>query len=84
MRSKKLLSRVVRGDLANARFTDVARLLEALGFQLVRISGSHHIWSHPEIPEALNLQDVHGEVKPYQLRQFLRLAKRYNLRLEDD
>jgi len=32
----------------------------------------------------VNLQDVNGEAKPYQIRQFLRLVERYNLRLEDE
>jgi len=31
----------------------------------------------------VNLQDVYGEAKPYQLRQFLRLIERYDLKLED-
>jgi hypothetical protein len=34
--------------------------------------------------ELLNLQAVGGEAKPYQIRQFLRLVERYNLRLEDE
>lgn len=45
--------------------------------------GSHHIFRHPAIPEMLNLQEVAGEAKPYQIRQFLRLAERYNLKLEE-
>jgi hypothetical protein len=36
------------------------------------------------IPEMLNLQEVHGEAKPYQIRQFLRIVERHNLRLEDE
>jgi len=31
----------------------------------------------------VNLQDVGGEAKPYQIRQVLRLIERYNLQLED-
>lgn len=64
--------------------SDVSRLLSALGFRLVRISGSHHIYGHPEIPGVINLQDVRGEVKPYQIRQMLRLIEWYNLGLEDE
>lgn len=75
---------MVRGNFANVRFTDVSRLLNALGFRLARVSGSHHIWRHPDIPEGINIQNVGAEVKPYQLRQFVRIAKRYNLRLEAD
>jgi predicted RNA binding protein YcfA (HicA-like mRNA interferase family) len=58
-------------------------LAEHFGFLLVRVNGSHHVYSHPEIPEQINLQDVKGEAKPYQIRQFLVLAERYNLLRED-
>ena len=47
------------------------------------MNGSHHVFVHPDIPELVNLQDVNGEAKPYQIRQLLRLVERYNLRLED-
>ena len=39
---------------------------------------------HHDIPELLNLQEVRGQAKPYQVRQFLRLVERYALNLEDD
>jgi hypothetical protein len=35
------------------------------------------------IPELLNLQNVHGQAKPYQIRQFQRLVERHNLILEE-
>ncbi len=54
-------------------------LAEALGFRLLRVSGSHHIFGHPDIRELVNLQDVGGEAKPYQARQFMRLVDRYRL-----
>ncbi len=60
------------------------RLVEGLGFRLARVSGSHHIYAHSSVPELVNLQEARGEAKPYQIRQFLRLMVRYDLRLEDD
>lgn len=39
---------------------------------------------HPRVDTLLNLQEVAGEAKPYQLRQLLRLIERYRLTLEDD
>ena len=36
------------------------------------------------IQELANFQEVKGEAKPYQIRQFLRLIERYNLKLEDE
>jgi hypothetical protein len=53
-----------------------------MGFLLARVSGSHHVFAHPGVDELINVQDVAGEAKPYQLRQFLKLVERYNLRLE--
>jgi predicted RNA binding protein YcfA (HicA-like mRNA interferase family) len=75
--------RLARGDVANVSFSDMCRLMEALGFELRRTSGSHHVFVHPEIRELVNLQEVHGQAKPYQVRQFLRLVERYALRMED-
>ncbi|MGH2711159.1 MAG: type II toxin-antitoxin system HicA family toxin [Actinomycetota bacterium] len=57
------------------------RLAVSLGFYLQRTSGSHHILAHPDIPELLNLQEVAGEAKAYQIRQLLLLVERYSLRL---
>jgi hypothetical protein len=47
------------------------------------IHGSHHIYVHANIPELLNLQNVNGQAKPYQVKQLLRLIERYNLQMED-
>jgi Cu/Ag efflux pump CusA len=74
-------------------------LVEAFGFRLSRIKGSHHIFVHPQVRELVNLQNVGvhpqvrelvnlqnvgGKAKPYQIRQFLRLVERYNLALRDE
>jgi hypothetical protein len=83
MDPERLLSRVARGDLANVSFSDMRRLVEAFGFELRRTSGSHHVFVHPDIRELLNLQEVRGQAKPYQIRQFLRLVERYALSRSD-
>jgi predicted RNA binding protein YcfA (HicA-like mRNA interferase family) len=49
---------------------------------LARVRGSHHIFVHPAVAELVNLQEVSGQCKPYQVRQVLRLVDRYNLKLE--
>ena len=82
MRPRKTLEKILSGS-RNLRFEDLRRLVEAFGFRLSRISGSHHIFTHADIPELMNLQEVHGEAKPYQIRQFLMLVERYNLTLRD-
>ena len=83
MNKRKLLRRVLSGS-KNIRFNEMVALIEAFGFRLSRVSGSHHIFIHPQIRELINLQDVKGQAKPYQIRQFLRLVERYNLQLEDE
>ncbi len=83
MNPRRLLRRLVTGALHNVAFNDMVKLAEGFGFHIVRVSGSHHIFTHPDIPELLNLQSVQGQAKPYQIRQLLRLVERYNLRLED-
>jgi predicted RNA binding protein YcfA (HicA-like mRNA interferase family) len=82
MSSRKLLARIARGTVMNVAFADLRSLVEDLGFELRRVSGSHHIFAHPDIPELLNLQDAQGQAKPYQVRQLLRLIERYDLKLE--
>ncbi len=84
MNTRKLLRRLASGSLQNVKFAHFRRLVEAFGFKLARVSGSHHIFCHPDIPEVANIQQVSGEAKPYQIRQFLRLVERYNLELEDE
>ena len=83
MNRRRLLKRLVAGALRNIAFADLVNLVEGFGFRLERVSGNHHIFSHPDLPELINMQSVSGEAKPYQIRQFLRLVERYNLKLEE-
>ena len=59
-------------------------LVESFGFRLSRIKGSHRIFVHDGITELVNLQEVDGEAKPYQIKQFLRLVEKYNLHMENE
>lgn len=83
MKGRKLLKRLADGALDNVAFDDLTGLIESFGFRLVRVNGSHHIFTHRAVKELINLQNVKGEAKPYQIRQFLRLIERYNLKLEN-
>ncbi|NQV28589.1 MAG: type II toxin-antitoxin system HicA family toxin [Rhodopirellula sp.] len=83
MKPRKLLERILGGS-RNVRFADMCALVEAFGFALERVGGSHHIFAHPDIPELVNLQEVGGQAKPYQIRQFLKLVEEYNLTLEEN
>ncbi|WP_370569783.1 type II toxin-antitoxin system HicA family toxin [Sphaerospermopsis sp. LEGE 00249] len=41
-------------------------LVEAFGFSLSRINASHHIFTHPTIPELINLQNRKLKLKDLQ------------------
>jgi predicted RNA binding protein YcfA (HicA-like mRNA interferase family) len=83
MRKRRLLERLLSGS-KNVRFTDLVAVAEAFGFRLSRVSGSHHIFVHPDVSELVNLQNVGGQAKPYQIKQLLAVIERYNLRMEDE
>ncbi len=63
-------------------FEDFVQLVEGFGFRLSRVSGSHRIFVHDDVKELVNLQNVKGQVKPYQVKQVMELIERYNLELE--
>lgn len=79
MRSEVLLARLRRGEVHNVRFSEVESLLEALGFRLDRVRGSHRIYVHPAVPRPLSMQPVRGMAKPYPIRQVLGILEAYNL-----
>ena len=82
-RKRKLLDKLLSGS-KNIRFGDFVTLIEACGFRLQRVQGSHHIYRHPLLPRPFPIQEVKGQAKPYQVRQFLDLMEKYNLHLADD
>jgi len=83
MNKRKLLAKILAGA-KSIRFGDFVNLLEALGFQLARVNGTHHIFQHPKVREPVNIQEVHGQVKPYQIRQVVELIEVYGLTLDAD
>ncbi len=82
MKKKKLLQKILANQ-RNVSFEELSLLVEGFGFFLDRVSGSHHIYKRAGIRELVNIQDVNGKAKPYQIKQFLTLVERYNLQLED-
>lgn len=83
MKKRKLLERILSSS-KNVRFNDMVALVESFGFRLSRVSGSHHIFAHPNVSKLVNLQNVSGKAKPYQVRQFFQIVERFNLQLEDE
>lgn len=81
-RKRKLLQKVLAGT-HNVRFEEIYRLAEAFGYRLDRVSGSHHIYEHPQSSRPLNLQNVGGKAKSYQVRQFLRDIEEFHLTIRE-
>ena len=82
-KKRKLLQRLLAGS-KNVSFADAVSCAEAFGYRLDRVNGSHHIFVHDQVPEVLNLQNVKGKAKPYQVKQLLQIVEARNLRLEED
>ena len=78
---QKLLQKLLSGS-NNVSFDDMVTLIQAFGFKLSRVNGSHHIFENPAIGEQLNIQNKKGKAKPYQIKQFLQLVEQYNLSLD--
>jgi predicted RNA binding protein YcfA (HicA-like mRNA interferase family) len=83
MNRKKLLQKILAGS-KNIKFSDMVNLVKGFGFNLSRTDGSHHIFVRPGIPELINLQNLKGQAKPYQIRQFLKLTEKHNLKLKEN
>lgn len=82
-KKQKLYRRLVNSQ-KNVRFHEFVTIIMAFGFSFNRITGSHHIYDHPDVPQSVSIQPDESQAKPYQIRQFLRLIEKYNLKLDDD
>ena len=81
---QKLLIKILSGSSdANVDFEQLRRLLILFGFA-ERIKGSHHIFSKENIEEIINIQEIQGKAKPYQIKQVRNLILRYQLKLEEN
>ena len=81
MRRRRLLQLLLEGNVNNVRLREFLGLVEGFGFGFERLSGSHYIYGHHLVPGTISLQDVNGQAKPYQIRQFPRVVEKYNLEL---
>jgi hypothetical protein len=81
-RREQLWDRIAAGDLRNVGFAEFRRLIERFGFRLRRVSGSHYIYTHPQVPRPLSLQPRNREAKPYQISQFLDMVREFGLTIE--
>jgi predicted RNA binding protein YcfA (HicA-like mRNA interferase family) len=72
----------VMGGRGTIPFRDLQRLLDRLGFKLVRIKGSYHIYQHPKVSRHLNIQSVGKDAKRYQINQLRNIIIEFGLSLE--
>jgi predicted RNA binding protein YcfA (HicA-like mRNA interferase family) len=79
---EKVYLKVIEGRGA-VPFRDLQRLLVMLGFRLDRLSGSHHIYLHPDVSRPINIQPEGKDAKPYQIRQRRDIIREFGLKLED-
>ena len=77
---EKLYAQLIANRTA-MRFRDFRRILEAFGFTLDRINGSHHIFKHSAVSRALSIQPRGDKAKPYQLDQFLDIVEEFGLKI---
>lgn len=74
-RSDKILEKVMSGQrAANITFDEMCYLLVKLGFTSRQRGGSHIIFQHRA--DFVNLQNFHGKIKGYQVRQVREILKK--------
>ena len=82
MKLRKLLLKSMNAP-QNVRFAELCMLAQAFGYELDRVSGSHHIFVHVMANRPLNFQNDRGKAKPYQVKQFLRDIEEFQLKLNE-
>ena len=80
--NKKETYEELKKNPKNVRFERLCKAAELFGFRFRGGKGSHRVYVKDGVQEILNFQNVKGMAKPYQVRQFLKVAERYKL-LED-
>ena len=78
----KLYARLL-ASRTSVRFSDFQRILEAFGFTLDRINGSHHQYKHLLASGPLSVQPKGNMAKPYQIDQFIDMVEEYGLTMAE-
>ena len=83
-RATKLLEKILNGKSdQNIKFNEICNLLSKLGFEL-RIKGSHFIYYKEGVHEIINIQEIGGESKAYQVKQIREIIINYKLEIQED
>ncbi len=78
---RKLLAKARRGS--ELTFAELLQLAEYLGYDLNRISGNHHVMTHPSADKMI-LQPRQGKAKDYQVKQLLDAIDQFNLTVDEE
>lgn len=77
--NEKIFQEIMCGSKdKNIRFSELQKLLEAMGFQC-RIKGDHFIYYKDGIDEIINIQPDGNKAKPYQVKQVRSIILKYRL-----
>lgn len=82
IRPAKLYARLL-ASRTSMRFRDFQRILEAFGFVLDRINGSHHQYKHALASRPLSIQPKGNMAKPYQIDQLLDMVEEFGLTMAE-
>ena len=80
---EKLFAKI-KNNPQDIRFNEICKLADAFGFKYKGGKGSHKVYTKKGIPEILNFQNVKGRVKPYQVKQFLKIIEDYSLTMKEE
>jgi predicted RNA binding protein YcfA (HicA-like mRNA interferase family) len=76
-RIAKLYEQMLRNK--HGKFSDLQKLLLAHGFRLDRVRGSHEVYRRDNVPEHMTIQPNGKEAMDYQIREFLRIVREYQI-----
>jgi predicted RNA binding protein YcfA (HicA-like mRNA interferase family) len=75
--ARETLIASIRGNAKNVRYTDACKVAGWLGFDAKAQKGSHAAYSKSGEADLLNFQNKNGMIKPYQVRQLIKMIDKY-------
>ncbi len=74
----KLLEKIENSP-NNTSINDFIKCVKMFGFVFDRQKGSHQIYVHNDTKEFLNIQERKNQAKPEQIKELVKLVKKYDL-----
>ena len=74
------LYKAIRNNPRNVTFADLVRLLNAAGFEVDRVTGSHHVFKNDALPAVRITIHARGkDAVAYQVREVLEVIEQHRL-----